>query len=267
MTRSRDRAACWTPARRSPRPRRSPERRCVRRSHRCHRRGPRTRRCATRHALRCLAPAPHHVSPSRSGSPAAGRRTSPTCRSREACRAPCRGRARAPRVSHRRPSAAFVPHRLTYLSRVARFAPAVRIQPKATHVALVLGCRRSITPAPYNYGDEHDERQQGRRHEQDCAHQVTLRPVDTGWQHRRDSATRLPSMGAPNGEHRIPAEGCRSRITWRVTCPRSSGVWAITASARAILHAKYSWWYHPRFPYRLHLAIAPVEYRSRGRRT
>src|SRR4029079_13110485 len=32
--------------------------RCARRSRRCHRRAPHTRRCATRRALRCPAPAP-----------------------------------------------------------------------------------------------------------------------------------------------------------------------------------------------------------------
>ena len=53
LTRSRGRAACWTRARRSALPMRLRVPRCARRSRRCHRRGPRTRRCATRPAPRC----------------------------------------------------------------------------------------------------------------------------------------------------------------------------------------------------------------------
>ena len=76
LTRSPGRAACWTRARRSALPVRSRARRCARRSRRCRRRGPRTRRCATRRAPRCRAPALRRGLPWRSGSLAAGRRTS-----------------------------------------------------------------------------------------------------------------------------------------------------------------------------------------------
>ena len=76
LSRSRGRAACSTQARHSARPVRSPVRRCARRYRRCRRRGPRIRRCATRRALRCRATAPRRGLPWRSGSLAAGRRTS-----------------------------------------------------------------------------------------------------------------------------------------------------------------------------------------------
>ena len=61
LTRSRGRAAGWTPAHRLARPTRSRAPRWARRYRRCRRRGSRTRRCATRRAHGCQAPAPRRA--------------------------------------------------------------------------------------------------------------------------------------------------------------------------------------------------------------
>jgi len=61
LTRSRGRAAGWTPAHRLARPTRSRAPRCARRYRRCRRRGSRTRRCATRRAHGCRAAAPRRA--------------------------------------------------------------------------------------------------------------------------------------------------------------------------------------------------------------
>jgi len=79
------------------------------------------------------------------------------------------------------------------LSCMGRFGLTVGTKPNATHIALVLGCGRSVPPTPHDYGDElsythHDWPvaagiQKRMRRRQRCGPRVSQRsaPTSTFW--------------------------------------------------------------------------------------